>query len=119
MLAPPQSASPELVPRSPYAGAVAPDPSEAVALTDFAAPTALPSVAARGIAFASILIASVCGGLVGFAITDIQCGGDCGPLAVLGGVVGALVTSIGTAIIAVLVLRAMSEWEDQASVRQR
>ena len=91
----------------------------AVALTDFAAPTALPSVAARGMAFASIVVAAVCGGLVGFAITDIQCDGDCSALAVLGAAGGSLVTAVGTAIIAVLVLRAMAEWEDQASVRDR
>ena len=91
----------------------------AVMLTDFAAPTALPSVAARGVAFASIVIAAVCGGLVGFAITDIQCGGDCSWLAVLGAVAGSFLTAVGTAIIAVLVLRAMAEWEDQASVRDR
>ena len=94
-------------------------PDGPVALTDFAAPTALPSALARGIAFASILVASVCGGIVGFAIADLSCEGDCGWWGLLGAVVGSLSTSVGVAIICVLVLRAMSEWEDQASVQQR
>jgi hypothetical protein len=93
-----------------------PDPAEhpadgPVPLDDFAAPTALPSVLARGMAFASIIIASVCGGLVGFAVADLQCTGSCDGYG--------LITSGGTAIVAVLVLRAMSEWENQASVRSR
>ena len=96
-----------------------PTPDEPVALSDFAAPTALPSVAARGAAFASILVAAVCGGLMGFAIVDLQCSGDCGGWALLGSIGGALATSVGTAVIAVLVLRAMAEWEEQASVRDR
>ncbi len=101
-----------------------PDPAEhpadgPVPLDDFAAPTALPSVLARGMAFASIIIASVCGGLVGFAVADLQCTGSCDGYGLIGAIIGALVTSGGTAIVAVLVLRAMSEWENQASVRSR
>ena len=56
---------------------------------------------------------------MGFAITDLSCTDGCSSLAILGAVGGALIASIGTAIIAVLVLRAMAEWEDQASVRAR
>jgi len=94
-------------------------PGDDVVLTDFAAPTALPSMLARALAFSSIIVASVCGGIMGFAITDLSCTDGCSSLAILGAVGGALIASIGTAIIAVLVLRAMAEWEDQASVRAR
>ncbi|MDG2111331.1 MAG: hypothetical protein P8N02_01815 [Actinomycetota bacterium] len=96
-----------------------PTADEQVAFPEIAAPTALPSTIARALAFGSVIVAAVCGGLVGFAIADIQCVGDCTGWSLLGAVVGSLSTSIGTAIIAVLVLRAMAEWENQASVRSR
>lgn len=97
-----------------------PEPfSSDIVLTEFAAPTALPSTLARALAFSSIIVAAGCGGIMGFAIVDLSCPDGCQPLALLGGIGGALVTSVGTAIIAVLVLRAMAEWEDQASVRAR
>jgi hypothetical protein len=73
-------------------------------------PTALPSPAARAAAFASILVAGVCGGLIGWALTDLQCTGDCAGWAGLGALVGALVAAGGVAVVAVLVLRAMAEW---------
>ena len=88
-------------------------------LGDYAAPTALPSVLARVTAFASIIIGAVCGGLVGFAGTELQCTDGCEGYAVGAGVLGALIAAAGVATIAVLVLRAMAEWEDQASVRDR
>ena len=37
-------------------------------------PTALPSVAARVLAFVAIVIGGLCGGLIGYAFTDLQCG---------------------------------------------
>ena len=92
------------------------DPLE---LPDFAAPTALPSTLARVLAFSAIIIAAVCGGLVGYAVADLQCDGPCGGLSAFAGIVGALISGFGVAVIAVLVLRAMSEWESQASVRDR
>ena len=101
--------------------------------------SALPSPAARLLAFAAILIAGVCGGLIGWSVTDLQCGDDrvvqipagqpagenatttttladdgddggCDVAAGLGGLVGAAIGAGGTAVIAVLVLRAMGEW---------
>ena len=83
------------------------------------APTALPSTLARALAFAAVIVAGVCGGLVGWAIADLQCVGDCGTIATLGAVVGTLIAAGGVAIIAVLVLRAMSEWNAQAPLRDR
>ena len=107
----------------PYDAVVAaderPDSDDARTLTDFAAPTALPSAVARGLAFAAIIVASVCGCLVGYAVVDLQCVDSCNRYGLLGAVIGSLIASTGTAVIAILVLRAMSEWQDQASVRQR
>ena len=92
-------------------------------------PTALPSVTARWLAFLAIVIAGACGGLIGWSVTDLQCGNDDDPVAAreagidpeagedgcttwaaAGGAVGAVVFAGGTAIVSVLVLRAMSEW---------
>lgn len=74
-------------------------------------PAASPSRPARGLAYASILIGGLCGGLIGFAFTDLQCTDGCTGWAGLGAVVGAVVGAVGVAIVAVLVLRAMDEWE--------
>jgi hypothetical protein len=101
-------------------------------------PNALPSVAARALAFLAILLGGLCGGLIGYAITDLQCGtpeapvvldaggepvegtavperdpddaAGCRTIAAVGGLVGAAVGAGGVAVVAVLVLRAMAEW---------
>jgi hypothetical protein len=39
-------------------------------------PTALPPVLARALAFAAILIAGLCGGLIGWSVIDLQCAPD-------------------------------------------
>lgn len=72
---------------------------------------AAPSAPARGLAFGSIIVGGVCGGLIGFAFTDLQCDDGCTGWAGLSGIVGAIVGAVGVAIVAVLVLRAMDEWE--------
>jgi hypothetical protein len=72
---------------------------------------ALPSVGARVLAFGSIILAGVCGGLIGYAFIDLQCTGDCGTVSALGGLVGAVVAAAGVAVVAVLALRAMGEWQ--------
>ena len=65
---------------------------------------------------AAIVIAGVCGGLIGYAFVDLQCEGDCTVWAGLGGLVGAVFAAVGVAIVAVLTLRAMDEWE---TIQQR
>ena len=110
--------------------------------------TALPSVAARLLAFVAILVGGVCGGLIGYSVTDLQCGnGNGGPVVIGapanggaptttiaprsksddsgcrswsggGGVLGALVGAGGTAVVAVLVLRAMAEWRRDLDVEE-
>lgn len=74
------------------------------------APSALPSPAARVLAFVSILVGGLCGGLIGWAFVDLQCEGDCGVAAGLTGVAGAVIGAGGVAVVAVLALRAMGEW---------
>jgi hypothetical protein len=72
--------------------------------------SALPSTGARVLAFSSILVAGLCGGLIGDAIVDLQCTGDCGTARGIGALVGALACAGGVAVVAILVLRAMTEW---------
>jgi hypothetical protein len=72
--------------------------------------SALPPVVARGLAFVAILIGGACGGVIGAAVVDVQCAGDCSDPAALGGLVGAVLGAAGVAVVAVLALRAMGEW---------
>jgi hypothetical protein len=74
------------------------------------APSALPSTTARVLAFVSILVGGLCGGLIGWAFVDLQCEGDCGTVAGASGLFGAVVGAGGVAVVAVLALRAMGEW---------
>jgi hypothetical protein len=74
--------------------------------------SAIPSPLARGVAFASILLGGLAGALIGYALVDIQCEGDCAVPKGLGLLAGALVAAIGMAIVSVLVLRAMGEWRE-------
>ncbi|MCB0977835.1 MAG: hypothetical protein KDB02_10295 [Acidimicrobiales bacterium] len=71
--------------------------------------SALPSVGARVLAVAAIVLAGTCGGLIGWKVTDLQAsGGSFAPF--LGGLFGAVFAAGGVGIVAVLVLRAMGEW---------
>ena len=74
------------------------------------APSALPSTGARIAAFASILVAGLCGGLIGYAFVELTTDGDSAVLAGLGGLVGAVIFAVGVGVVAVLALRAMGEW---------
>lgn len=110
-------------------------------------PTALPSVTARLLAFLAILVGGLCGGLIGWSVTDLQCGSgahdtvvigrststttparattttaakdegdDCSTWNAGGGLLGAVVGAGGTAVVSVLVLRAMAEWRRDLDV---
>lgn len=108
------------------------------------APSALPPVAARLLAFVAILVGGLMGGLIGWSVTDLQCGNGDGATVVIGGrpagptttapdrgdrsgcdawsgaggVLGALVGAGGTGVVSVLVLRAMSEWRRDLDVEE-
>ena len=73
--------------------------------------SALPSARARVLAFAAILVAGVCGALIGGSLVNIQCQGDCATPSGLAALIGALLSAGGVAVVAVLVLRAMGEWK--------
>lgn len=73
--------------------------------------TALPSPRARALAFAAIMVAGLCGALIGWAFVDLQCTGSCGAAEGVGAVAGGLGTAAGVAVVAVLTLRATAEWK--------
>jgi hypothetical protein len=73
-------------------------------------PSALPSVRARALAFAAIVVAGAFGALIGWGIARVLCTGACTGPEVLGAVVGAGAAAGGVGVVAVLVLRAMGEW---------
>lgn len=74
--------------------------------------SALPSPVARALAFAAILVGGLAGGLIGYALVDLQCEGDCALGLGLGTLAGAVAAAGGTAVVAVLVLRAIGEWTE-------
>lgn len=71
--------------------------------------SALPSPFARALAFIAVLIGGLAGGMIGYAFLDLQ--GASSTWSAVAALVGALVFAGGTAVIAVLVLRAMGEWK--------
>ena len=73
-------------------------------------PAAAPARAARVLTLLSIVGAGACGGLIGFAVTDLSCSNGCTVKAGLIGVAGAIGAAGGVAVVAVLALRAMAEW---------
>ncbi len=74
-------------------------------------PSAAPSSRARLVALLAIIFAGACGGLVGYAVTDLQCPGGCPTMAGIIGLGGAVIAALGVGIVAVLALRAMAEWQ--------
>ena len=80
--------------------------------------TAAPPTVAVVLALAAILIAGVCGGLIGYTVTDLQCDDGCTVAAGGIGVLGAVGAAVGVAVVAVLTLRAMAEW-DAKEARER
>jgi hypothetical protein len=69
----------------------------------------LPSVLARVLAFASVLIGGAAAGLIGYAFAEL--GGFEGAAVGAVTLVSALVGAGGVAVVAVLTLRAFGEWE--------
>lgn len=76
--------------------------------------SALPSTAARALAFISILIGGLAGALIGYALVDVQTDNASGLLLGLGILIGSALSAAGTAVVAVLVLRALGEWREIA-----
>ena len=75
------------------------------------AESAAPPILARVLALLAIVVAGLCGGLIGYAVMDLQCEDGCATTAGIVGVLSAAGAAFGVAIVAVLALRAMAEWE--------
>jgi prolyl-tRNA editing enzyme YbaK/EbsC (Cys-tRNA(Pro) deacylase) len=72
--------------------------------------SALPSVRARGIAFGSILLGGLLGGILTYAIMKVFTGKRSGATIGIWTVVGSVSIAFGTGVLAILALRAMGEW---------
>lgn len=73
--------------------------------------SALPSRTARALAFVGILVGGAAGGLIGAGFTKLQCTGDCATPIAAGVLGGSVLFALGTAVVAVLGLRAVGEWK--------
>ena len=76
--------------------------------------SALPSRTARFLAFTAILIGGAAGALIGYALADIQSDDASNVTHGIGILLGATFSAGGTAVVAVLVLRALGEWREIA-----
>ena len=75
--------------------------------------TSAPPPIARVLAVLAIVVGGLCGGLIGYAVTDLQCDDGCTVRAGFVGLVSAIACAVGIAIVAVLALRAMAEWNEK------
>jgi len=71
----------------------------------------LPLRTAFLLAFFAVVIAGILGGIIGFGVADV--GSDSDVARLVGTFLGALIGASGVGIVAVLVLRAMAEWNRQ------
>ena len=83
-----------------------------------ALPSQAPPKPAQALAFLSILIGGLCGALIGYGYTDVECVGDCSTWLGVGVVIGAIVGAVGVAVVSTLVLRAMDEWNSLPKERR-
>lgn len=79
--------------------------------------SALPSGTARALAFVAIMLSGLAGGLIGYALVDVQCSGECAVPLGMGVLVGSVLFAAGAAVIAVLGLRAVGEWRQIEDAR--
>jgi hypothetical protein len=68
-------------------------------------------------AFLAVVAGGLSGAAIGFGLVGIDCSGDCGTPQGIGAIIGGVVGAAGVAIVAVLVLRALSEWR-QGGIRR-
>lgn len=72
--------------------------------------SALPSVTARALAFAAILLGGLMGGLLTYGVRKVMTGTSTGTALGLWTIGGAVGTAFGVGVMATLALRAMGEW---------
>lgn len=73
-------------------------------------PTTVAPRKIRVLSFLAICGGGLLGGLIGWAFVRLQVSGDSSVPEALGALVGAVVCALGIAVVATLVLRAMTEW---------
>ena len=73
--------------------------------------SALPSTGARVLAMVAIVVAGVCGGLIGYKVAQLSLTDEGELIPGLIGLAGAAFAARGVAVVSVLVLRAMGEWK--------
>ena len=95
----------------PESGTADPGARASAELTPDAAPPMVPSRGAFLLAFSSVVIAGILGGIIGYGIADVTSPSDLSHL--IGTLIGSIMGAAGVGIVAVLVLRAMSEWRRQ------
>jgi hypothetical protein len=66
----------------------------------------------------SVLVAGACGALIGWAVADLQCTGDCDVQTGASSLAGGVLAALGTALICVLATQAMAEWKAQEGRRR-
>lgn len=66
---------------------------------------------------AAIVLAGICGGLIGYALVDVSCSGDCSWQLGVGTLLGAVAGAAGVAVVTSLTLRAMHEWRTTPRAR--
>lgn len=74
--------------------------------------SALPPQTARAIAFSMIVIVGTLGGILGYALGRYNCVDDCSLRSGSFLLIGAIAGAFGSAIMSVLALRAMGEWNE-------
>lgn len=87
-------------PTSPLAES--PDPDQSLSLR--------PPRRAFVLSYLGVVLAGLLGSAIGAGLVDAMCRGDCTVNVAAGAVTGAVVAAVGVAVVAVLMLRAMHEW---------
>ena len=77
-----------------------------------------PTPFAKFVAFGLIVLAGASGGLIGWAVVDLQCDGACTAPNGLGALIGAVIAAGGVGIVTVLALQALAEWRAQEGRRR-
>lgn len=63
------------------------------------------------VAFLAVVVGGLSGVAIGYGLVGIDCDNDCGTAKGVGALVGGLIGAAGVAVVAVLVLRALAEWQ--------
>jgi len=74
-------------------------------------PAGLPSRGAYVLAFLSVVLAGVFGAVIGYGLGDLNVDGGSTLAGVVGMIIGGVAAAVGVGVVAVLVLRAMAEWQ--------